>query len=234
MVSRYDSFWTVWMASKWLWCIFQLPLISGLRPPPAGRSISPIPPPFRRLPKGHQAGEVALFQQLQRRPATGGEVVDLVGQAEGRHGGRAVAPADHGEGRASATASATARVPAAKRSSSNSPMGPFHNTVRASWTTSANAAALSGPMSSAFHPSSTSTPTWRTSSSGPSATRSCGRRMRSPAASSNERQVSTWSASNSESPMPWPWAARKVKHIPPPMTSESTASSRALMTPACR
>ena len=31
-----------------------------------------------------------------------------------------------------ATASATARVPAAKRGSSNTPMGPFHNTVRAS------------------------------------------------------------------------------------------------------
>src|SRR3954468_16763590 len=29
--NRNASFCTVWIASKWLWCIFQLPLISGLR-----------------------------------------------------------------------------------------------------------------------------------------------------------------------------------------------------------
>jgi hypothetical protein len=54
--------------------------------------------------------------------------------------------------RLAATASATVRVPAAKRSSSNSPMGPFQKTVRASVTRSAKAAAVPGPMSRPFTP----------------------------------------------------------------------------------
>ena len=53
----------------------------------------------------------------------------------------------------SATAWATIRVPAAKRGSSKAPMGPFHRTVPAWPTTSAKAAAESGPMSSPVHPS---------------------------------------------------------------------------------
>ena len=51
-------------------------------------------------------------------------------------------------------------------------------------------------------------------------------------ASSSRRHVSTWSGSNSESPIGWPWAARNVKHIAPPMTSASTMSSSASMTPS--
>src|SRR5688500_8966022 len=35
----------------------------------------------------------------------------------------------------------------------------------------------------------------------------------------------------SDEPVEWPWAARKVKHMPPPMTRASTMSSRARMTP---
>ena len=42
------------------------------------------------------------------------------------------------------------------------------------------------------------------------------------ARSSSRRQVSTWSGSHSESPIGLPWAARNVKHMPPPMTSAST------------
>ena len=40
---------------------------------------------------------------------------------------------------------------------------------------------------------------------------------RLPGSSSSRRQVSTWSASNSESPIGWPCAARNVKHMPPPI-----------------
>ena len=61
-----------------------------------------------------------------------------------------------------ATASATARVPASKRGSSNAPIGPFQNTVRASAITSPNSAAVPGPMSTPFHPSGRSVPAWRT------------------------------------------------------------------------
>ena len=53
----------------------------------------------------------------------------------------------------SAIAWATVRVPAAKRSSSNMPIGPFQNTVRASMMMSLNAAAEPGPMSKPFAPS---------------------------------------------------------------------------------
>jgi hypothetical protein len=44
--------------------------------------------------------------------------------------------------------------------------------------------------------------------------------------------VSTWSGSNSESPIGLPCAAKNVKHIAPPITSESTTSSSASTTPS--
>jgi hypothetical protein len=51
-----------------------------------------------------------------------------------------------------------------------------------------------------------------------------------PASASSRRQVSTWSASSSDVPTPWPCAARKVKHMPPPTSSRSTLGSSASMT----
>ncbi len=108
-----------------------------------------------------------------------------------------------------AIASATVRVPAAKRGSSNTPMGPFHRTVRASVMASVNSAAVPGPMSRPIHPSGTSAPIWRVSPlrSGPepndppglSTVRSDGILMSRPD-SIRRRQVSTWSASNSDAP----------------------------------
>ena len=52
------------------------------------------------------------------------------------------------------------------------------------------------------------------------------------ALASRPLHVSTWSGSNSESPIGLPWAARNVKHIAPPMASASTMSSSASMTPS--
>ena len=49
-----------------------------------------------------------------------------------------------------ATASATPRVPAANGATSNTPIGPFQNTVAASASAAANAATDSGPMSRPF------------------------------------------------------------------------------------
>ena len=63
----------------------------------------------------------------------------------------------------SATASATARVPASNRGSSKAPIGPFQNTVRAARITSPNSAAVPGPMSAPFHPAGSDVPAWRTS-----------------------------------------------------------------------
>src|SRR5438067_5105068 len=51
-----------------------------------------------------------------------------------------------------ATASATAFVPAAKRDHSNTPIGPFQKIVFAAASRSANAARVSGPMSSPSQP----------------------------------------------------------------------------------
>ena len=44
--------------------------------------------------------------------------------------------------------------------------------------------------------------------------------------------VSIWSASSRLEPTLWPWAARKVNSMPPPMSSVSTRGSRCAMTPS--
>ena len=59
------------MASKWLWFIFQLPEMSGLTH--CGASLRS---------RACEAGEVAELEQLERGTATGGDVVDLVVEAE--------------------------------------------------------------------------------------------------------------------------------------------------------
>ena len=53
----------------------------------------------------------------------------------------------------SASAFATASVPAANFGISNAPIGPFHTTVFAVFTVSANNSAVFGPISSPSHPS---------------------------------------------------------------------------------
>src|SRR5438270_7314034 len=87
------------MASKWLWCIFQLPLINGLRPsngwPPSAR----LPRRIARLPERGEPREVALLDQLERRSATGRHVVDAVVEPELVDRGDDVAAAHHGEAR---------------------------------------------------------------------------------------------------------------------------------------
>ena len=112
-------------------------------------------------------------------------------------------------------------------------MGPFQNTVRASATAPANAIALAGPMSRPFQPTSMpSAGTVRASASSLTSratTTSVGSSTGLPwplAVSSSWRTASTCSGSNSESPISWPWAARKVKHMPPPTTRLSTRPRR--------
>ena len=43
--------------------------------------------------------------------------------------------------------------------------------------------------------------------------------------------MAIWSSSHSESPTGYPFAARNVKHIPPPITNESTTRKSASITP---
>src|SRR5688572_5378976 len=73
------------MASKWLWCIFQLPLMTGLR---GGIGCSS---------QRGEAGQVALLDELERRAPAGRHVVDFVDEAEAGQRGRTVAAADDGE-----------------------------------------------------------------------------------------------------------------------------------------
>ena len=76
------------------------------------------------------AGQRLAFDQLERGAAAGRQVGDVVGEAELRAAPRRCRrrrrPSSPG---VAATASATARVPAANGSSSNAPIGPFQNTV---------------------------------------------------------------------------------------------------------
>src|SRR5688500_14369772 len=91
------------MASKWLWCIFQLPLISGFlaglaltvsRP----RSIGSVASSgVHRAAERGQAGQVALLDELEAGAATGRDVVDVVVVAELLQRGGAVATAHDGE-----------------------------------------------------------------------------------------------------------------------------------------
>src|SRR5688500_5437597 len=83
----YESFCTTWMASKWLWCIFQLPLMIGLR---SGVGI-------RCLPQCFESREVALLEQLERRATASRHVVDVPVESELLRGRSAVAAADDGE-----------------------------------------------------------------------------------------------------------------------------------------
>src|SRR3954471_2037040 len=84
--TRYDSFCTVWIASKWLLCIFQLAEMIGRRPSPwvcSSGSFRGI----RCSSQCGQAGEVAELEELQRGAAAGRDVVDLVVQPELRERG---------------------------------------------------------------------------------------------------------------------------------------------------
>src|SRR6266508_239282 len=133
-----------------------------------------------------------------------------------------------------AIASATARVPAANGGSSNTPIGPFQNTVLAGRNASVKAATVRGPMSrpsrSAGIASAATTPESASAANRSAATMSTGSSIRSPPRSSSSRQVSTISASSRDLPTSYPRALRNVKHIPPPISSRSTLGKSASMT----
>ena len=63
-------------------------------------------------------------------------------------------------------------------------------------------------------------------------TTSVGSTILSPFSASRFLQTSIWSSCSSEAPTPRPLAARKVKAIPPPISSESTLGSSEVITPS--
>src|SRR3954453_20914471 len=90
------------MASRCVWCIFQLPAINGFRALTAWPSVRLASDDSRRLtsspsPQGLEARQVTQFEQLERRAAAGAHVVDAIGEPELPHCGRAVAAAHDGE-----------------------------------------------------------------------------------------------------------------------------------------
>ena len=158
--------------------------------------------------KGRQARQVALLDQLQRSTAAGRNVVHSVGKPELAGRRRTVASTHHREATAVGHGLGDGTGPAANRGSSNTPMGPFHNTVRASAITSQNSTAEPGPMSRPIQPSGIDVPTWRTSPPadgspilppGPSAVISSGSRIGAPE-SSSRAQSSIRSSSSSDEP----------------------------------
>ncbi len=131
-----------------------------------------------------------------------------------------------------AMASATPRVPSAYGAISNTPIGPFQNTVRAPSSAAVNARTLSGPMSrprrSAGIASAGTTSCSASALNAVAATTSTGSTTLPVAR--NFRQVSSWSSSSRLEPTSWPCALRKVKHMPPPTSSVSTLGSSASIT----
>src|SRR3954453_6998669 len=73
------------MASRCVWCIFQLPEIKGLRSGIAG------------LSERFEAGEITLLDELERSAAAGRDVVDVAVEAELLQRAGAVTTADNGE-----------------------------------------------------------------------------------------------------------------------------------------
>ena len=138
----------------------------------------------------------------------------------------------------SVRACAIARVPFANFSISNTPIGPFQNTVLASAISLAKLIADSGPMSrpSPLAPNAvfsiSSAFVTSISASAPNllaTTMSLGRITSTPSCSAlvkYSRQTSIWSFSSRLEATLKPLAARNVNSIPPPISSLSTVGSR--------
>ena len=137
---------------------------------------------------------------------------------------------------AATIASATPRVPAAYAGNSNTPIGPFQKMVFALDSNAANRLTEPGPMSRPI--SSSGIALAATNCGGESAanfsvtTMSPGSRKTSAWVSSRLRQVSIMCSSSSDLPTEYPCAARKVKHIPPPITMLSALVASDSMTPS--
>ena len=136
----------------------------------------------------------------------------------------------------SATASATARVPAANGSSSNAPIGPFQKTVPASAITSRVARRGAGadvePHPAVGHVDAVELAALGVGRERAPGTRSVGQQQLA-AAPRRARACagSMPSSSHSESPTSWPCAEKNGKHIAPPMRTVSARSRNASRTP---
>lgn len=168
----------------------------------------------------------------------------VVRESERPHGGSGVATTDDAEAVDLGERLRDGLRAGGEAGNSNTPIGPFQNTVFEPETAEANRAAVSGPMSRPM-PSvpndedsmaSAATVSWSASAAKAEATTtSVGRSMVTPSSFARERYsrtTSSWSASSSDFATPWPWAARNVKSMPPPMQRVSTFGRMWSMTPS--
>ena len=216
------------MASRWSRFIFQLPLTSGRRPGAARahRCGRRRPGALGAAAQRGQARQVAELEQLERGAAAGGDEADPVARGRGRRRRRRCrrrpppcSPAQ------AATASATPAVPALNRCVLEDAHGavPQHRARPRRCTRRRrppSRARCRGPASRRGRrprPCGPRPPCSRSRRP----RRAPGPRCRSGGGSacptrSSARHSSIRSRSTSEPPMSWPWAARKVKAIPPP------------------
>lgn len=115
------------------------------------------------FPKGGEAGQVAVLEELEGGSSTRRDVVDATGQTELGQRGGAVAPANDGVAIGGGDGLGDGGRTGGEAGVLEDSMGPFQKTVRAPTMTSAKAAAVPGPMSRPFQSAGTSAPTWRTS-----------------------------------------------------------------------
>ena len=221
--ARYLSFSTKRIASKWSWCIFQLPEISGRR-----ALIEP-----RRVPQGGQPGEVAELEQFERRAAAGGHVVDVVGEPELGERRRRVAAADDGErlgvgdglGQGARAGGEAGVLEHAHRAVPEHGAGVHHDVAELGRRARTDVEALGAGRQAGAE-------------GGEVAGRRRGRRCRSAGGSpwwsrrAGGGRCRSGRARAASRRSELPWAARNVKHIAPPMASASTVSRRASMTPS--
>src|SRR5579885_2995429 len=136
---------------------------------------------------------------------------------------------------ASARASATARVPPSKGGVSNTPIGPFQNTVFAATIRARKSRRVAVSMSNTAQSAGMrSTGTSRRSAARArlgATTTPRGSTSFAPACASSACATSTASCSTSDPPTDRPRATRNVVAIAPPTSSSSTRASRARSTP---
>ena len=223
------SFCTSAMASRWLRFIFQLPAISGRRRAVASAICSCLQCGQTRAgscPRGTPATLRRRWRCARTPPRPSPSARTAAAESP---------PPTTVKPSTLVIASATPRVPAANGASSNTPIGPFQNTVFAP----ASALGEQPHRLAGRCPGRASRPGSRRGDGLRSARRrrTCPRPRRRPAARSCRRPAPAGRGrcrpsppAAASSPTSWPCALRKVKHMPPPMSSLSTLGSSASIT----
>ena len=233
-VSRRPRSWTVRIDCRWSWCIFQLPLTSGRGGRPPARLTRQAPLSGRGRSDAWRSASRPGRSPCSRSSREAPPPVDTNPTRPARpswsRAADRVAPAHHAEAHAPGEALATVgcrprsgrprRRPSARSRTPSPPRPPRRRRSRR-WPVRCRARAALGDVGvddrsfpGAGLPSPIVPP-------GPRPRR-VGSRIRSRRVDEYRPAVVEALASNSDAPTEWPWAARKVKAMPPPTISRST------------